>query len=236
MNKLYYYQALVVLFLTTSCIYSSLTAASENNLTSASLVSQAEQFILNELDPQGDKDIEITAMPIDERVHIPACESEITFSASQESLSQSNISVKAECQNSNWYVFMLVKAIEIQPVVVMSSAVSPGTLLTDNNVHVIYMDKKRLRSSTFADIDQVIGARIKRRVSSGRPVESKNLCFVCKGDRVVISAITETMQVKTSGIALEDGNMGETILVENRRSSKKVYAKVASTGRVEIAI
>jgi flagella basal body P-ring formation protein FlgA len=98
------------------------------------------------------------------------------------------------------------------------------------------MDKKRLRSSTFADIDQVIGARIKRRVSSGRPVESKNLCFVCKGDRVVISAITETMQVKTSGIALEDGNMGETILVENRRSSKKVYAKVASTGRVEIAI
>jgi len=236
MNKLHYYQALVVLLLSTSCIYSSLTAANENNLTSASLVSQAEQFILNELDPQGDKDIEITAMPIDERVHIPACESGITFSASQESLSQSNISVKAECQNSDWYVFMLVKAIEIQPVVVMSSAVSPGTLLTDNNVHVIYMDKKRLRSSTFADIEQVIGARIKRRVSSGRPVESKNLCYVCKGDRVVISAGTETMQVKTSGIALEDGNMGETILVENRRSSKKVYAKVASTGRVEIAI
>lgn len=236
MNKLYYYQALVALLLTTCSIYSRLTAADENNLTSEQLVLQAEHFIIDQLNPDGDKDIEVTAMPIDERVHVPICESGISFSASQESLNQSNISVKAECQNSNWYMFMLVKAIETQPVVVMSSAVSPGTLLSDDNVHVIYMDKKRLRSSTFADIEQVIGARIKRRVASGRPVESKNLCYVCKGDRVVITAGTETMQVKTSGIALEDGNMGETIQVKNRRSSKKVYAKVASTGRVEIAI
>lgn len=236
MNKLHYYQALVILLLTTASIYSRLTAANENNLTSVELVSQAEQFIINELNPNGDKDIEVTAMPIDDRVHVPNCDSGITFSASQESLIQSNISVKAQCENSNWYLFMLVKAIEIQPVVVMSSAVSPGTLLTDDNVHVVYMDKKRLRTSTFADIEQVMGARIKRRVASGRPVESKNLCYVCKGDRVVISAGTESMQVKTSGIALEDGNMGETIQVKNRRSSKKVFAKVASTGRVEIAI
>jgi flagella basal body P-ring formation protein FlgA len=40
--------------------------------------------------------------------------------------------------------------------------------------------------------------------------------------------------VKTSGIALEDGRMGQTIQVKNRRSDKKIYARVASTGQVEI--
>jgi len=30
--------------------------------------------------------------------------------------------------------------------------------------------------------------------------------------------------------------MGETIQVKNRRSNKKIYARVASTGQVEISI
>ena len=44
------------------------------------------------------------------------------------------------------------------------------------------------------------------------------------------------MRVKTNGFALEDGRMGETIQVENRRSSKKIYARVVGTGQVEIGI
>ena len=133
-------------------------------------------------------------------------------------------------------MFMVVKAVETQQVVIISSAVSPGTLLTKSNVRVINMDKKRLRSTTFADIEDVLGARIKRRVSAGRPVDPNNLCYVCKGDRVTISAGTSSMQVKTSGVALEDGRMGETIQVKNRRSNKKIYAQVTSTGQVEISI
>jgi flagella basal body P-ring formation protein FlgA len=129
---------------------------------------------------------------------------------------------------------MVVKATETQAVVIISRAVSPGTLLTNDNLNVINMNKKRLRSSTFSDIEDVVGARIKRRVSAGRPVDPKNLCYVCKGDRVTISAGTTNMMVKTSGIALEDGRMGQTIQVKNRRSDKKIYARVASTGQVEI--
>lgn len=234
MNKLPHYQALVRKIAIITCLFTSITAADENNLVKEQLINQAEEFVLNQLNPNFDKTIDVVAMPIDKRVNIPACSSSLIFSSSPEALSQSNVSVKAECQDNSWYMFMVVKATETQPVVIISSAVSPGTLLTNDNLNVINMNKKRLRSSTFSDIEDVVGARIKRRVSAGRPVDPKNLCYVCKGDRVTISAGTTNMMVKTSGIALEDGRMGQTIQVKNRRSDKKIYARVASTGQVEI--
>ncbi|WP_081587583.1 flagellar basal body P-ring formation chaperone FlgA [Paraglaciecola arctica] len=236
MIKSHYYQAFVRLFAITTYMYIGITAADENNLIKQQLSSQAEQFVLGQLDPNNDKTIDAVAMPIDERVHVPVCSSELTFSSSPEALSQSNVMVKAQCSDNDWYMFMVVKATETQPVVILSSAVSPGTLLTTDNVHVVKMDKKRLRSTTFADIEDVVGARIKRRVSAGRPVNPNNLCYVCKGDNVTISAGNLSMRVKTNGFALEDGRMGETIQVENRRSSKKIYARVVGTGQVEIGI
>jgi flagella basal body P-ring formation protein FlgA len=236
MNKSYYYQALARLIAITTCMYTGITAADENNLTKQRLISQAEQFVLDQLDPHSIKTIDVVATPIDKRVDVPACNSDLTFSSSPEALSQSNVMVKAQCSDNDWYIFMVVKAIETQSVVVISSAVSPGTLLTADNIRVVNMNKKLLRSSTFADIEDVVGARIKRRVTAGNPVNPNNLCFVCKGDSVTISAGNPSMRVKTSGVALEDGRMGETIQVKNRRSNKKIYAQVAGTGRVESGI
>jgi flagella basal body P-ring formation protein FlgA len=236
MKKSHYYRTSRGLLAVIVGLYSCVTAATENNLTKQWLVSQAEQFVLDTLNPDNNKNIDVSVMPIDSRVKIPHCSSDIKFSSTSEALSQSNITVKAVCTENDWYMFLVVKSVETQSVVVLSSAVSPGTLLTKDNLEVVSMDKKRLRSTTFANIDQVLGARIKRRLTSGRPVESSNLCYVCKGDTVVISADSSGMKVKTSGIALEDGNMGETIQVKNRRSNKKIYAKVASTGRVEVNI
>jgi len=236
MNKLHYYQALTRMFAISTCLYTGITAANENNLTKQQLLIQAEQFVLGQLDPNSIKTIEVVAAAIDDRVHVPNCNSPLTFSSSPEALSQSNVMVKAQCSDNNWYIFMVVKATETQPVVVISSAVSPGSLLTTDNIHVVNMNKKRLRTSTFSDIEDVLGARIKRRVTAGRPVNPNNLCYVCKGDNVTISAGNAGMRVKTSGVALEDGKMGETIQVKNRRSNKKIYARVAATGQVEIEI
>ncbi len=236
MKKLDYNQILVSLIAITTFIFTDITVADENNLTKQQLIKEAEQFVLSQLDPNSNKTIDVIAMPIDKRVQIPICTSTLTFSSSPEALSQSNVTVKAQCSENDWYIFMVVKATETQPVVVISSAVSPGSLVTVDNVHVVNMNKKRLRRSTFSDIKDVLGARIKRRVSAGRPVDPNNLCYVCKGDSVTISAGTPNMRVKTNGVALEDGRMGETIQVKNRRSNKKIHARVFRTGQVEISI
>ncbi|MGJ8682962.1 flagellar basal body P-ring formation chaperone FlgA [Paraglaciecola sp.] len=236
MKKSHYYQVAVILVMHL-CITSNVIAADiERNLAKVQLITQAENYISNKLTGGTNKTIKVKAMPIDDRIKIPVCHSRLDFSVNSEVINQSNITVKATCSDNNWYMFLVVKATEIQPVVVLSSAVSPGTLLTENNLHIIEMDTKRLRSTTFSAVENVVGARIKRRVSAGRPIYPSNLCYVCKGDSVTISANSNVMQVKTSGIALEDGNMGDTISVRNNRSNKRIKAKVADTGQVEVNI
>ena len=76
--------------------------------------------------------------------------------------------------------------------------------------------------------------RLKYRVREGQPVQSNMLCFVCKGDRITISARAAGMAVKTSGIAQQDGVIGDTIRVENSNSRKTVVAEVASTQEVVV--
>ncbi|MCF2948161.1 flagellar basal body P-ring formation protein FlgA [Paraglaciecola aquimarina] len=236
MKKSYYYQVVVKLAMFFGLTINVIAAETDIHLAKQQLIAQAENYIATKLTAESHKTIKVNAMPIDDRIKIPVCHSKLNFSVNNESINQSNITVKAQCNENNWYMFLVIKATEIQPVVVLASAVSPGTLLTESNLRIIQMDTKRLRSTTFSDIDEIVGTRIKRRVPAGRPISPSNLCYVCKGDSVTISAVSEVMHVKTSGIALEDGNMGDTISVKNSRSSKRIKAKVADTGQVEVNI
>ena len=216
--------------------FSMLTSAAENNLAPHKLLELAEQYVTSHLSQQNEHTLIVKAMSIDSRLSIPECKSPLTFFANNEALNQSSVTVKASCPDNNWYMFLVVRATVMQPVVVISSAVSPGTVLSKQNVDLVDMEKRHLRTTTYADIDEVIGARIKRRLRPGRPVEPRNLCFVCEGDNVVINASTSGIQVKASGIALEDGNIGDTILVRNSRSKKQLDARVISISEVKVRI
>ena len=234
MKKLNYYIGLPNILLIIITFVSFIAAAQENKLDNKQLIQGAEKFIIAQLTASNSAEREVEGMPIDERIAIPVCAQDIEYVVSAEALYQSNVTVKAQCPVSNWYMFLMVRVTEIQPVVIVNNAISPGTLLTNDNLQVINMDKKRLRTTTFADIDSVLGARVKRRLVAGRPVEPDDLCFVCKGDSVVISAESQYMQVKTNGVALEDGNIGETIRVKNSRSSKNLLAQIVNIHEVKV--
>ena len=135
--------------------FSVLTSASENNINHQQLLSGAEAYVLSQLSPDTSSLVNVKAMSIDSRLSIPQCNSPITFFASNQSLNQSSVTVKANCPDTYWYMFLVVAAIQMQPVVVISSAVSPGTVLTRQNIKVVEMNKKLLRSTTFADIEDV---------------------------------------------------------------------------------
>lgn len=218
------------------CSATTVTASEENNLAHKQVIDAAEKFVFQKLSYLNDGSLSIKAMPLDGRIQIPECPEPFSVSASPESLRQSNIAVKASCPSSNWYLYLMIKATQMQPVVVLSSTVSPGTLITKQNVEVIELDKKLIRTSTFADIETVLGARVKRRTRSGQPLVPNQLCFVCKGDSILITANINGLSIKTNGVAQQDGNVGDTIAVKNSSSRKTVRAQVISTTRVAVNI
>lgn len=196
----------------------------------------AENYVFQNAEFDDFNEIEIHTRALDERVSIPACPVDLVASSSPQSLKQSNITVKVTCPSNGWFNYMSVTLIELQDVLVVQDTLSPGTILTSQNTKMVKMDKKRLRGGTFADKDLVMGARIKRRTREGLPITSRMLCFVCKGDAIVISAKLSGLEIKTSGIAQQDGNLGDTIPVKNKRSKKIIEAKVASVNEVTVQI
>ena len=218
------------------CYTQSVTANDQNNLVHQQVIDAAENFVIEQITPFSQGRLEVRAMPIDKRLDIPQCPESFEMSASDESLKQSNVTVKASCPSSNWYLYLIVKTAEMQPVVVLNTAVSPGTILTTENTRIVEVNKKQLRTSTFSEQEDVLGARLKRRTRAGQPIIPGQLCFVCKGDKVQIAAQLAGLQIKTTGVAQQDGNVGDTITVKNSRSNKLVHGKVQSTDLVTVQI
>ena len=193
-----------------------------------------EQSLLNEAD--SNDNIQIQVREIDSRINIPFCDTPFSFDTSSKPKHQSNMSIKVSCSNTNWYLFMHATVAIIQKVVVSKENLSPGTLLSHRNIEVVDVNKNKLRGSTFTSVDEVLGARIKRRTRSGNIINDRMLCFICKGDRVTIAALSGGLSIKVYGVAEEDGVLGDTIQVRNISSDKLVFAKIASTSQVEINI
>ena len=213
-------------------IFSSNTNASVH----LSIQHQAELYVQQNAIIDNSADVNIQAAVIDSRIHIPLCNAPFKFESSDSALKQSNVSVKVTCPLSNWYLFTSVQVEQTKPVVVTSETMSPGSLLTEKNLYIADIAINRLRGSTYSDTQNLVGARLKRRVRPGQIINNGMLCFVCKGDKVTILAVSSGLSLKVSGIAQQDGNLGDTIRVQNATSKKTVSATVSSTSEVSIQI
>lgn len=236
MKNVYDSMNLFKLLLVGVFIVNSMTALAKENINHKLVIAAAEKYVSENIVASDLATLNISAKALDKRLKIPRCPLSLDAEASENALRQSNVSVKVSCKTNHWYIYVTVNVKETQPVIVAMDALSPGTLLTKDNVKIVEMEKKRLRSSTFADIDSVIGARLKRRIRPGQAISPEILCFVCKGDAIVITANISGLHIKTSGIAEQDGNIGDTIMVKNSKSKKIIDAQVTSVKRVEVHI
>lgn len=195
----------------------------------------AEQYVRDNISPEIGSTLTIEAKEIDQRVKVPHCPLPLE-TTNTGSFNQSNVTVKVNCPSNDWFIYLVVRVKEMQPVVVPHTALSPGSILTTSNLKILNVEKSRLRGTTFRRIEDLVGARLKRRSRPDHPISPNMLCFVCKGDPVTIMAEVGGMTIKASGTALQDGNIGDTILVRNKRSKKRVDAKVISVNTVKVRI
>ncbi|MEW9797609.1 flagellar basal body P-ring formation chaperone FlgA [Alteromonas sp. CYL-A6] len=223
---------LVSMLILLSAGFSFHAVASDNHKRIEMGVSHYLQQALSDID--GDTDVSIDVIGVDERIQVPECPQGFDYHADAESLSQPYISVRVSCRQSDWYLFSSAQVTRTRQIVVTAGMLSPGTVLTSENLRLADIDVRRLRHTAYTDIRQLLGARMKRRIRDGSPVQANMLCFVCKGDRITITANMAGMEVKTAGIAQQDGVVGDTIEVVNASSKKSVIAEVASAQTVVV--
>ncbi|ALO41408.1 Basal-body periplasmic P-ring protein [Pseudoalteromonas phenolica] len=205
--------------------------------TNTNLEAGAEEFITLQVELNPDIKTTIKALPLDARLSERICEKPLSYSTNATAPFNRQVTVQVKCEDlSGWTQFVHVRIEELHPVIVTTQLINKGELLTKDSISIEYKPKHFVRASNLNTEQLLIGSRSKRVLRVGTAIGLHHICMVCKGDNVTIYAKTRTLTIKTTGIALQDGNIGEQIRVKNQKSGKTISARVKDVESVEVNI
>ena len=228
MSKLKIIQAL---FLSTLSVVSTGYATTYDR---AYLEDLAKSFVDAQLKKSKNERVTIKVSSIDPRVKIKPCNSPLTANIPENSNGR-NVNVKINCGDSiPWLIYVPVKVYRSIPVLVAVHSIDKGNILDNNNIGLIYQDRKKIRGTILDNPSVVIGSKAKRKISKGHHINERNICMVCKGDSVSIIATSQDFSIKTSGIALSNGALGSSVQVKNKQSGKIITGQVKAINKVII--
>ncbi len=121
-------------------------------------------------------------------------------------------------------------------VVALARSVSRNDMIAAADVVMVAVSERNVLGAFF-DPSDVIGRRAKIGVGLNQPLMAHHLYpdyLVEKGDEVVISSYAGGISVDMVGYALENGQIGEWIGVENAGSGKMVRGKITGEKKVSV--
>ena len=199
------------------------------------LQEQAQAFVLDQLDIPLDAQADVKAGTIDERLPLTRCEDALTISLPARMEIRRNTTVYLKCEGEkSWDLYLPVRVSIQKPYVTVAVPVAKGDILSEPMLTLAYQDQTLIRGDYLTDPTALIGVRSKRELKPGQPIRLTQVCVVCKGDQVTLSAENSSMQIKTMARALQDGSFGEIIKLVNIRSGKTVEGKVSAVGAVSV--
>jgi flagella basal body P-ring formation protein FlgA len=125
-----------------------------------------------------------------------------------------------------------------QPVVVAARDIPAGAIILPEAVVQAIPDVSPPKEA-FLESAAVIGLETQRTIKQGEPITSKDVSvplLVQAGDIVVIEALSGAITVKTLGVALQNGKLGDVIQVENIESRKEIMARIVTQGVVRLEL
>ncbi len=199
------------------------------------LQEQAQTFVLDQLDVPLDAQAEVTAGTIDERLPLNHCEEGLTISLPAKMEIRRNTTVYLKCEGDKpWDLYLPVRVSIQKPYVTVAVPVAKGDILSESMLTLAYQDQTLIRGDYLTDPAALIGVRSKRELKPGQPIRLTQVCVVCKGDQVTLSAENSSMQIKTMARALQDGSFGDMIRLVNIRSGRAVQGQVSAVGSVVV--
>ena len=121
-------------------------------------------------------------------------------------------------------------------VVALARSVSRNEMIAADDILMVAISERNVLGAFFDPAD-VIGRRVKIGVGVNQPLMARHLhpdYLVEEGSEVLISSYAGGVSVDMIGYALENGQFGEWIGVENASSGKMVRAKIMGEKKVTV--
>lgn len=181
---------------------------------------------------------EIQVNPLDPRLRLAACDSNLTQSLESPAQPVGRVTVRVSCEGSTpWAVFVPAQVRIFRPVVVVRTALRRDSIIGAGDVALVEQDVSLLNRGYVTEVEQVIGRKLTRATRTDQVLTPAMLQLaeaVRRGDQVVISARSGGINVRMQGEALSGGTLGQQISVRNLTSQRVIRARVTGPGQVEV--
>ena len=120
--------------------------------------------------------------------------------------------------------------------VVLKEPIDKGTVLNEKTAFDVRDYHYKVRGG-FTNLDQIIGRKLKQSVPEGAPILARYLTknyIVEKNAIIDISLTRARVKIAAKGVALSNGQLGETILVSNIDTGVKLKVRIKNSYEAEI--
>jgi flagella basal body P-ring formation protein FlgA len=203
----------------------------------AAIQQHVEAFLLD-LQSDNTEGLEIHVSPLDSRLRLANCDTQLEAFLATGSRAMGNTSVGVRCPGSkSWTVYLRARVRAFGDVWVANRFLPRGTLLSQGDLRTERRDLTTLPAGYETDATRLIGKRLRRSLREQAAIPPRALeapKLVNRGDRVTIVVNHGGMQVTASGTALRDGAQGEYVRVRNETSERIIEGEVVATRRVQV--
>ncbi len=224
----------IFLFLSLGCSYSFAETnyrKEVENFAKTLIFDKYEQ----QFQPKKGERVVVNASTLDKRITYPRCQKKLQGSIVGNKLKRNN-SIKITCADpQGWTIYLRTRTSVMVNSIAAKSALSKGQVLNKHNIHLIEVDKSQVKNGSFSVLSSLYGSRLKRNISVNRVIKNRDICVVCKSDKVTIHALKSGLSIKASGIALNDANIGGTVRVKNSRTKRIVVGTVTALKEVQVS-
>lgn len=121
--------------------------------------------------------------------------------------------------------------------IVAINAIPNGQMISANDLELRRIDISTAKGKSFSKLQDLSQMAAKTYIQAGQVITTSHVIppiLVKRGNVVSLEATSRGFQIRTTGIAQQDGRRGELIRVKNTSSKKIIDAKVTGSGRVEV--
>jgi len=124
----------------------------------------------------------------------------------------------------------------VAEVLTAATTLRKGDLVTGENVGLQRHNISGIDNPLFVK-EEILGKQVARTVAPGTILRADHIVLppvIKEGEMVKISAQKGSLHLSTSGLAKNDGRVGETISVKNISSNKMIHCRVDGPGMVSV--
>ncbi|GAA0296416.1 hypothetical protein GCM10009128_13830 [Psychrosphaera haliotis] len=230
---------IILLFnITLNFVVFPVSAKSANSLAHDALLKQVSEFVQGQVNPNNTPNITVKAMPLDSRIRISHCQSELQFDMPSRQRFTRHFPIKASCfdEGASWKAYVQVRVYEYIETIVTTTHIAKGEVISSDMIETALVDRNKVRAKSTDSMSNIVGGRAMRNITRGFQVSGSDVCLVCKGDSVAIIADYNNLTIKTSGTALENGSFGQSIQVQNNSSERIVKGVIGDLRQIFIKL